>query len=58
MFVLNFKVLYQIVPEKSLTKISICITLEREIGKEKRINKATDKHYVADLLIHSTTFYT
>ena len=24
----------------------------------KRINKATDKHYVADLLIHSTTFYT
>ena len=34
MFVPNFKILGQVVPEKSLTKISIFITLER-LKKEK-----------------------
>ena len=33
MFVPNFKILGQVVPGKSLTKISIFITLEREIEK-------------------------
>ena len=33
MFVPNFKILGQEVPGKSLTKISIFITLEREIEK-------------------------
>ena len=58
MFVLNCKVLGQIVSEKSLTKMSICITLDRVIEKGKMINKGTDKHEVADPLIHSTTFHT
>ena len=35
MFVPNFKILGQAVPEKSLTKISIFITLEGEIEKQK-----------------------
>ena len=35
MFVPNFKILGQVVPVKSLTKISIFITLERENEKEK-----------------------
>ena len=39
MFVPNFKILGQVVLEKSLTKISICITLEREIEKRKKIEK-------------------
>ena len=51
MFVLNFKILVQVVPEKSLTE-----NLVRE--KEKWTNKGTDKPYVADSLIHSTNCYT
>ena len=39
MFVLNCKVLGQIVSEKSLTKMSICITLDRVIEKGKMIIK-------------------
>ena len=35
MFVPNFKILAQVVPEKSLMKIPIFITLEREIKKGK-----------------------
>ena len=35
MFVQNFKILGQVVPENSLTKISIFITLEREMEKGK-----------------------
>ena len=38
----------QVVPEKSLTEIFV-----RE--KEKWTNKGTDKQYVADSLLHSTT---
>ena len=34
-FVPNFKILSQVVPEKYLTKISMFITLEREIVKRK-----------------------
>ena len=34
-FVPNFKILGQVIPEKSLTKISIFIILEREIEKVK-----------------------
>ena len=45
MFVPNFKILGQVVPEKSLTKISIFITLERlkkeKIEKEGKINLST-----------------
>ena len=45
MFVLNFKILGQVIPEKSLTKISIFITLERfkkvKIEKEGKINLST-----------------
>ena len=36
----NFKILGQVVPEKSLTKISIFITLKCEIEKGKIENKA------------------
>ena len=36
-FVPNFKILGQVVLEKSLTKISICITLER--WKKEKIEK-------------------
>ena len=35
MFVPNFKILGQVVPEKSLTKISIFITLSERLKKEK-----------------------
>ena len=58
MLVLNSNVLDQIVFEKYLTKISICITLELVKEKGKRINTGTDKQDVADPLIHSTTFHT
>ena len=47
-FVPNFKILGQVVPEKSLTENFV-----RE--KEKWTNKGTDKQYVADSLLHSTT---
>ena len=47
-FVPNFKILGQVVPEKSLTEKFV-----RE--KEKWANKGTDKQYVADSLLHSTT---
>ena len=51
MFVPNFKILGQVVAEKSLTK--------NIFGKkEKWTNKGTDKPYVADSLIHGTTCYT
>ena len=46
----NLKTLDQIEAEKSVTKI----LLER---KEKWTNKGTDKQYVADSLLHSTTFH-
>ena len=39
MFVPNFKFLVQEVLEKSLTKISICITLESERWKKEKIEK-------------------
>ena len=39
MFVPNFKILAQVVPEKSLTKISIFNTLERHIEKGKKEGK-------------------
>ena len=51
MFVLYFKILLQVVPKKSLTENFV-----RE--KEKWTNKGTDKPYVADSLIHSTTCHT
>ena len=41
MFVTSFKILSEVVPEKSLTENSV-----RE--KEKWTNKGTDKPYVAD----------
>ena len=41
-------ILGQVVPEKSLTEIFV-----RE--KEKTTNKGTDKQYVADSLLQSTT---
>ena len=59
MFVPNFKILGPVVPEKSLTKISIFITGSERIGKkEKWRNKGTDKQYVADSLLHDTTYHT
>ena len=57
-FVLNFRILIQIVSEKSLTKISIFITLKCLIEKGNKINKGTDRHYVANPLIHSTALST
>ena len=39
MFVTNFKILGQVVLEKSLMKISICITLESERWKKEKIEK-------------------
>ena len=50
MFVPNFKILSQEVPEKFLTEKKVD---KRE--KEKWKNKEDDKKYVADSLIHSTT---
>ena len=46
MFVPNFKILGQVVPEKSLTKISIFITLEIEIeaGKIEKEGKSKYQH--------------
>ena len=35
MFVLNFKILGTVVPEKSLMQISLCITLERDMEKRE-----------------------
>ena len=51
MFVLNFEILVQVFPEKSLTENFV-----RE--KEKWTNKGTDKPLVADFLIYSTNCYT
>ena len=48
MFVPNFKILGQVVPEKSLTKISIFITLER-LKKEK--NRKEGKINLSTLLV-------
>ena len=57
MFVPNFKILGQVVPEKYLTKISIFITLELENWKERKTDKkGTDKQY--DSLLHDTTYHT
>ena len=39
MFVPNFKILGEVVLEKPLTKISICITLESERWKKENIEK-------------------
>ena len=47
-FVPNFEILGQVVPEKSLTENFV-----RE--KEKWTSKGTDKKYVADSFLHSTT---
>ena len=47
-FVPNFKILGQVVTEKSLKENFV-----RE--KEKWTNKGTDKQYVADSLLYSTT---
>ena len=46
MFVPNFKILVQVVPEKSLTKISIFITSALEIEKRKieKEGKNKSKH--------------
>ena len=38
-FVPNFKILGAIVPEKSLTQISLCITLEWEMDKKQKWKK-------------------
>ena len=43
MYVLNFKILGQVVPEKSLTKVSIFITLEIEIEKGKNRKRRQNK---------------
>ena len=50
MFVFNFKILVQVVPEKSLTENFVR-------DKEKWTNKGTDKPYVADSLTHITMCY-
>ena len=42
-FVPNFKILGQVIPEKSLTKISIFIILEREIEKVKIEKECNNK---------------
>ena len=42
-FVPNFKILGQVIPEKSLTKISIFIILEREKEKVKKKRKRMQK---------------
>ena len=39
MFVPNFQILGAVVPEKSLTQISLCIMLEWEIEKRKKGKK-------------------
>ena len=45
MFVPNFKILGQVVPEKSLTKISIFLTLERlKKGKIEKEGKTKSQH--------------
>ena len=45
MFVQNFKILGTVVPEKSLTKISIFITLERKKkGKIEKEGKSKSQH--------------
>ena len=38
-FVPNFKILDKVVPEKSLTQISRCITLEWEMKKKEKMEK-------------------
>ena len=47
MFVPNFEILGQVVPEKSLTKISISITLERKkkgkIKKKVKLNHSISR---------------
>ena len=52
-FVPNFRILTQVVAEKSLKKKFQQTDKQRE--KEKLINKGTDKQYVAVLLLHNTT---
>ena len=57
MFVLNCKVLGQTVSEKSDENFHMHY-IGVSVRKRERINKGTDKHYVADHFIHSTTFHT
>ena len=53
-FVPNFRILTQVVAEKSLTKKSLQISIGE---KEKWTNKGTDKQCVAVLLLHNTTHH-
>ena len=47
-FVPNFKIQGQVIPEKSLTKISIFIILEREIEKvNQRTNGPVNSHLIS-----------
>ena len=55
MFVLSCKVLGQIVSEKSDKNVHMHYI---GVSDRKRINKGTDKHNVADPLIHNATFHT
>ena len=55
MFVPNFKILGQEVLEKSLTKISICITLEWEIEKGKKKKKKAKLNHSTLGFVYSNT---
>ena len=54
MFVPNFKILGKVVPEKSLTKISIFITLEREIDKGKIEKEGKNKSQYLGFIYSNT----
>ena len=57
MFVPNFKILGQVVPEKSLTKISIFITLELDIEKRKIEKEGKNKSQHLGFVFGNTIGY-
>ena len=43
MFVQNFKILGAVAAEKPLTQISLCISLEGEMEKKKKVKRKSNK---------------
>ena len=52
MFVPNLEILGAVVPEKSLTQISLCITLEWGMEKRKKVKRSQKKFQPWDFLLN------
>ena len=52
MFVPNFEILGAVVPEQTLRPISLCITLEWEMEKRKKVKRSQKKFQHSGFLLH------